>query len=102
MISHTETLPYYLVRLCSISDSSNSSSSSSSSSSDVVMDLPRLILIGESFFPKFPKFGNNWRYVSTYIRRRFVTIREILQKKKKTSSSLPFQYLEKKQENMED
>ena len=26
----------------------------------------RLILIGERFFPNFPKCGNNWRYVSIY------------------------------------
>ena len=26
----------------------------------------RFILLGERFFHNFPKFGNNWRYVSTY------------------------------------
>ena len=26
----------------------------------------RLILIGEFFFPEFPRFDNNWRYVSKY------------------------------------
>ena len=52
---------------------------------------------GRAFFPNFPKFGNNWTYICIDIRRRSVTIREILQKKqKKKSSSLIFQYLEKK------
>ena len=46
-----------------------------------------------AFFPLFPKFGNSWRYVSIYggVLSLFVKFSRI-----KISSSLTFQYLEKK------
>ena len=38
--------------------------------SPLCLDIPfgslRLVLVGELFFRNFPKFGNNWRYVSRY------------------------------------
>ena len=56
----------------------------------------RGLLVGERFFPIFPKFGNIWRYVSIH---GGVTIREILQKKQKINFvkfHILYIYLEKK------
>ena len=58
-----------------------------------------LIPIGEFFFLEFPKFGNNWIYVSRYA--GVVTIREILQQRK--NQKVTFHMFGKKyQENLED